>query len=143
MNPSTGVPYQLGFGWTASTGSADDNNEISNVVVSTLQPVPSLTAAISDSDTRGGRSWHGQLHGHGRGRHGEQRSDPISMTTTLPSGVTPGTAAGTGWSCATAGEVVTCTYAASVPAGTTLPPVTLPATVAKAPPPRPVLSGPR
>ena len=132
VNPSTGVPYQLGFGWVGSTGSLDDNHEISNVVVSTLQPVPVLTAAISDSE-------NGRLQVPGTVNYtatggvatGSNESDPISMTTTLPSGVTPGTAAGTGWTCATAGQVVTCTYTASVAAGTTLPPVTLPATVAE------------
>ena len=132
VNPSTGVPYQLGFGWGAATGSNDDNHEISNVVANILQPAPVLTAAISDSD-------NGRLQVPGTVNYtvtggvatGSNESDPIKMTTTLPSGVTPGAATGTGWSCVTAGQVVTCTYTAPIAAGTTLPAVTLPATVAQ------------
>ena len=91
VNPSTGVPYQLGFGWVGSTGAVDDNHEISNVVVSTLQPVPVLTAAISDSE-------NGRLQVPGTVNYtvtggvatGSNESDPISMTTTLPSWGHPG-----------------------------------------------------
>ena len=132
VNPSTGVPYQLGFGWVGSTGVRRTTTRSRTSSVRTLQQVPVLTAAISDSD-------NGQLQVPGSVDYtvtggvatGSNESDPITMTTTLPSGVTPGTATGTGWSCATAGQVVTCTYTASVAAGTTLPPVTLPATVAQ------------
>ncbi len=134
INPATGIPYQLGFGWVGSTGSVTDYHEVSNVVVSTLQPVPVLTAAISDDHS-------GQLHVPGTVNYtvtggvsptGGDEADPITMSTTLPSGVTPGTATGTGWTCGAAGQVVTCTTPPPVTAGTTLPPVTLPATVTAA-----------
>jgi hypothetical protein len=144
INPTTGIPYQLGFGWVGSTGGVTDYHEVSNVSVSTLQQVPVLSAAITDSD-------NGQLQAGGSVDYtlqagvtsaGGNESDPITMTATLPSAVTPGSATGDGWTCSPAqqippgqtvtGETVSCTYTGQYPVtpGTTLPPVTLPATVA-------------
>ena len=98
------------------------------------EQVPVLSAAITDSD-------NGQLPAGGSVGYtlqagvtatGGAEGDPIIMTATLPNGVTPGSAAGTGWVCTTAGQIVTCTYPDSpaIAAGTNLPPVSLPATVA-------------
>ncbi len=50
INSATGIPYQLGFGWVGSTGGDTDYHDVSHVSVSTLQQVPVLSAAISDSD---------------------------------------------------------------------------------------------
>jgi hypothetical protein len=57
---------------------------------------------------------------------------PITVTDTLPAGTLNGTASGTGWDCTgSTGTTVSCTYPASasapIPAGTTLPPITVPA----------------
>ena len=135
VNPATGIPYQLGFGWVGSTGAVTDYHQISNASVTSLQQVPVLSAAMTDSD-------NGQLPSGGTVAYtlqagvsasGGNENHTITMTATLPGGVTPGTAAATGgWACATAGQVVTCTYAGPFPvtAGTTLPPVSLPATIA-------------
>ena len=132
INPTTGIPYQLGFGWVGSTGASTDYHQVSNVTVTTLQPVPVLSAAITDND-------NGQLPGGGSVDYtlqagvtaaGGNENDPITMTATLPSGVMPGSAAAAvGWTCSTAGQIVTCTYAGPVAAGTPLPPVSLPATI--------------
>ena len=130
INPA-GIPYQLGFGWVGSTGGSTDYHEVSNVSVTSLQQVPVLSAAITDND-------NGQLSAGGSVDYtlqagvtatGGNESDPITMTATLPSGVTPGSATGTGWTCSTAGQIVTCTYAGPVAEGTTAPPVSLPASV--------------
>ncbi len=135
INPSTGIPYQLGFGWVGSTAAVkEDYHQISNVSVTTLKPVPVFTAGISDNDS-------GQLPAGGTVDYtlqagltsSDAENDSITMTATLPSGVTPGTAAATGgWGCTTTGQVVTCVYSGPypVPAGTTLPSVSLPASVA-------------
>ena len=131
VNPATGIPFQLGFGWVGSTGSLTNFHEISNGAITTLLPVPVLTTSISDSDS-------GQLPLGGTDTYtlssgvtaaGGNENDPVTLTATLPAGVTPGTASGTGWSCTTAGQTVTCTYAPPVAAGTTLPNVTFPASI--------------
>ena len=57
----------------------------------------------------------------------------MTLTDTFPSGITPGTAsAPSDWACVTAGQVVTCNYtpSAAIAAGTSLPNVTIPASVA-------------
>ena len=131
VNPATGIPFQLGFGWVGSTGSLTNFHEVSNGAITTLLPVPVLTTGISDSD-------NGQLPLGGTDTYtlssgvtaaGGNENDPITLTATLPAGVTPGTASGTGWSCTTAGQTVTCTYTPPVAARTTLPNVTFPATI--------------
>jgi len=132
INPATGIPYQIGFGWVASTGEATDNHEVSDVTATSLDPVPVLTAAISDDQshtfTRGGSVNYTLSGGVAAG---VDEADPVTMSTTLPTGLTPGTATGTGWTCTTTGQDVSCTYqSGTITAGTTLPPVTLPAAVA-------------
>lgn len=48
-------------------------------------------------------------------------SGPITVTDTLPAGLTPGGGAGTGWTCQTAGQTITCTTQGSLaPAGTSV-----------------------
>lgn len=136
VNPATGIPYQLGFGWVGSTGSDTDIHEISNGAITTVLPVPVLTTGISDSDA-------GQLPLGGTDTYtlnagvastGGNENDQITMTATLPTGVTPGTATGIGWSCTTAGQTVTCTYEPPVTAGTSLPNVTFPASISTSAP---------
>ncbi len=56
----------------------------------------------------------------------------LTVTDTLPAGMTPGTATSpSDWTCATAGQTVTCTYtpASAISAGTTLPDITIPVTL--------------
>ena len=133
ISPSTGIPYQLGFGWVGSTGGSTDYHQISDASVTTLQQVPVLSAAISDSDSgqlpTGGSVGY-TLHA-GVTAGGGNENDTVTMTATLASGVTPGSATGTGWTCpAPVGQTVSCTYPGPIPAGTNLPPVSLPGSVA-------------
>ncbi len=52
INPATGIPFQLTFRWTASTGSANEIHEIDNVVAqSLLGPVPALTLTTADNES--------------------------------------------------------------------------------------------
>ncbi|MFC7654080.1 DUF6701 domain-containing protein [Pseudoduganella danionis] len=57
---------------------------------------------------------------------------PIKVVDVLPASLIFVSASGTGWACSNAGQTVTCLYAASVPAGTSLPPITLRVTAAAA-----------
>jgi uncharacterized repeat protein (TIGR01451 family) len=50
---------------------------------------------------------------------------PVVVTDTLPAGLSLVSASGSGWSCSSAGKVVTCSRAGSLAAGASLPPLTL------------------
>ena len=64
---------------------------------------------------------------------GSQRTDfPITVTDTLPAGLTYVSAVGTGWSCGATGQTVTCTHQGPLNAGASLPAITLTATVGNA-----------
>lgn len=52
-------------------------------------------------------------------------SGAITVTDTLPAGIVPTAAAGTGWTCAIAAQTVTCTFANSVAAGASAAPITI------------------
>ena len=53
-------------------------------------------------------------------------SGTVTITTTLPAGITPTGASGTGWSCAIAAQVVSCTSAGVISAnGGSAPPITI------------------
>ena len=54
---------------------------------------------------------------------------PIVVTDTLPLGLVPDTAGGTGWSCTVAGQVITCETAGPLADGATLPEIVATATV--------------
>jgi hypothetical protein len=49
---------------------------------------------------------------------------PITVATTFPTGLTPSSGVGTGWSCLVSGQVMTCTYTGSLAANASLPDIT-------------------
>jgi uncharacterized repeat protein (TIGR01451 family) len=61
---------------------------------------------------------------------GVASSGTVTVTDTLPAGLTPGTATGTGWTCNTAGQTVTCTRATALAGGASYPAISIPVTVA-------------
>ena len=61
---------------------------------------------------------------------GVASSGTVTVTDTLPAGLTPGTATGTGWTCNTAGQTVTCTRANALAGGASYPAISIPVTVA-------------
>jgi MSHA biogenesis protein MshQ len=52
-------------------------------------------------------------------------SGPVNVTDTLPAGLTLVSASGTGWTCSTSGQAVTCTNPLGLAAGSALPVITL------------------
>ncbi|MGH8177563.1 MAG: hypothetical protein ACREV5_15000 [Steroidobacter sp.] len=61
-----------------------------------------------------------------RSESGSQQTDfPITVTDTLPAGLTYVSASGSGWSCGASGQVVTCTHGGPLNAGASLPAITL------------------
>jgi LPXTG-motif cell wall-anchored protein len=136
IDPSTGYPYKLTYGWVAGTGSASDIHEVNYLEAQTAAgPVPVLSATTGGDKT---------VSHAGAGTYtitptvianGGTESQLIRTTTTFPVGVTPKLAdePGAGWSCTIAGQIETCDYAvdesAPVQPDTTLPAVSLPYTV--------------
>ncbi|MBV9924654.1 MAG: DUF11 domain-containing protein [Acidobacteria bacterium] len=61
---------------------------------------------------------------------GVASSGTVTVTDTLPAGLTPGAATGTGWTCNTAGQTVTCTRADALNGGASYPNISVPVAVA-------------
>ncbi|WP_214109611.1 DUF7927 domain-containing protein [Acrocarpospora catenulata] len=126
---SAGVPRQLAFGWVGSTGSLTDFHEIDSVKVVSFNPVPVLdvaqTSYVGSSPQPGAPVTYTVTAGVDSS--GANESSAISITETVPSGVVPLGAYGTGWTCqAPSGQQITCTNNnAPYTAGTTLQPVTV------------------
>ncbi|HTU67941.1 MAG TPA: hypothetical protein VMF52_18475 [Steroidobacteraceae bacterium] len=62
----------------------------------------------------------------------EREENIVTVTDTLPPGLTYNSATGTGWVCAAVGQVVTCTHAPTINAGASLPPISLVVNVTEA-----------
>jgi large repetitive protein len=111
---ANGFPKQLAFGWVASTGSITDYHEIDNVVVSSLNPVPQL--AVSQTSYAAATLTPGSpvTYTVAASSSGATENFPVTVTETLPTGVVPVGAWGTGWVCgAPVGQQISCTDSTS------------------------------
>jgi uncharacterized repeat protein (TIGR01451 family) len=61
-----------------------------------------------------------------------QDDGPITVTDTMPAGMSQPSGSGSGWSCSTSGQKVTCTNTGPLAAGASLPPITFTANVSTA-----------
>ena len=135
INPATGIPYQLTFGWTASTGGSNEYHEVNQLVATTLVgAVPDLS--ITTSDNESGQMLAGNhanfILAPGVAASGGTEANLLTVTDTLPAGMTPGTATSSSdWACTTVSQTVTCTYTpgSAIAAGTSLPNITIPVTL--------------
>ena len=136
VNPATGVPYQVSFGWVASTGGSNEIHEVANLVATTLSgQLPVLALGMTDNEN--GKFLAGNhadlTLSPAVSSAGGPEIDPLTVSDTFPAGITPGTATSSSlWTCATSGQKVTCTYAPSSPiaAGTSLPTIDVPVSIA-------------
>jgi hypothetical protein len=132
INAATGVPYQLTFGVAASTGGSNEYHEVNDLTASSLLgSVPGL--ALIKSDNEGGRMLAGNqanfVLSPAVSASGGSEANTLTITDTLPAGMTPGSAtASSDWACTTAGQTVSCTYTplSPIPAATTLPDISVP-----------------
>ena len=125
---AAGVPKQLAFGFFGSTGSVTDFHEISDVRVLTFNPVPQLsvsTVAHSAATPVAGAPVTYVVSSSVQS--GADVTSPITVTQTVPAGVTPVGGSGPGWVCQPpSGQVVTCATSASrTTNGTALPSITV------------------
>ena len=130
---SSGIPYQMTFGWVASTGSVTDTHEIDNVVVDTGTSSPTPTLGLSASDNEGGEFGQGTSVGYTftPSVSSADESGTITFTDPFPTGLTPTSTAGTdaSWTCGIVTSTVTCTHAGAA-SGTTMPDIDIAASVA-------------
>jgi len=107
---ASGIPKQLEFGWVASTGASVDYHEIDNVMVSSLNPVPQL--AVSQTSYAAATLTPGSpiTYSVAASSSGAAENFPVTVTETLPAGVVPVGASGSGWVCgAPSGQQISCT----------------------------------
>ncbi|MCW2568857.1 MAG: hypothetical protein JWN54_2954, partial [Mycobacterium sp.] len=135
FDPATGLPYQLTFGWAASTGGSNEIHEINRLQATTLNgQLPSYTLAMTDNETgnflAGNRAVVSITPSLIPTEGSESR--PATVTTTFPTGITPGAVTSDDYTCTISGQVASCTHTpgAPVPAGSSLPALDLPVTVA-------------
>ena len=126
---SGGIPQQLAFGWVASTGGSTNFHEIDAANVVSFTPVPQLavtqTAYSAASPALGAPVTY--TVNPSVSASGASESSAVSVSETMPAGVKPVGAYGSGWTCAPpSGQVITCTDSATpFAAGTSLPPLTV------------------
>lgn len=137
VNPSTGYPYQVTFGWTASTGSDNEYHEINTLDSETLNgPLPTLELSDTDSNS-------GVLTQSGTGTFtltpsvaSANETYAPTVTDTFPAGVVPDLSStsfgGTSWDCsASSGQTVSCTWTGgTVDDGSSYNAITVPVNVA-------------
>jgi uncharacterized repeat protein (TIGR01451 family) len=111
---------------TATVGTS--TSEFSGNVTVQLTP----TDLIIDK-SHSGNFTQGQNHSYTitvSNSGGASSSGAVTVTDTLPAGLTPGNATGTGWTCGTAGQTVTCTRPDALAGSASYPAIDVPVSVA-------------
>jgi large repetitive protein len=117
---ANGIPKQLAFGWLGSTGSVTDTHEIDNAVVTSLNPVPTL-AVSQTSYAATTTSGSPVSYVVSASSAGVSELFPVTVTETVPAGLLPVSATGTGWVCgAPSGQQISCTNSTSPFTGGTI-----------------------
>ncbi|GIG87380.1 fibronectin type III domain-containing protein [Plantactinospora endophytica] len=108
---ANGFPRQLAFGWVGSTGSVTDFHEIDEAKAVSFNQVPDLNVSqVSYTGTTLSPGAPVNYVVTAGVDAGATDPGPISVTQTLPAGVVPKGAFGTGWVCAApVGQSITCT----------------------------------
>ena len=125
-------PPTFKFGFAASTGGANDVHEIQNVNINTVNVLPKLTLTSTPSGTPvpGGNLTY-TLQGQTSSAAGTE-AQPITITDTLPAGVTVSSLpSGPGWNCSATvvgSSSVSCAYTPTtpLPPGSPLPALSVP-----------------
>ena len=134
-DPITGLPYQLTFGWAASTGGNDEIHEISTLTSSTLNgQLPDFNLAVTDDQAATLLAGSAATISVSPSLEASQGPEtrPATVTTTLPDGLTPSNPASSDYTCSTSDQVVRCTYTPSsaIAPGQSLPTLKIPVRVA-------------
>ena len=107
INGAGSLPTSLKFGFSASTGGSNDIHEISDLSVDTLSPNISATATQTGTFTQGQMGQYTLAVKNDAGA--EPTTGNVTVSDTLPAGIAPTSASGTGWNCSISGQTVSCT----------------------------------
>ncbi len=127
INGAGSFPDTFKLGFAASTGGAYQTHEIRSLNITTLPPDISTDVTGPSALTRGQQAVFTATVANSAAAG--STTDPITVTSTLPAGIVPSAASGTGWNCNIAGQLVTCTRASGVDNNETLPAITITADV--------------
>jgi hypothetical protein len=128
INGEGSLPESFKFGFAASTGGSYNTHEIQGLSVATLNPNVSINASNGGGFKQGGT---GQVLLTASNDAGAEASTgTITVTNTLPAGLTPTAASGTGWSCDISGQTVTCTRSDVLSPGASAPVITVDVSIA-------------
>jgi Bacterial Ig-like domain (group 3)/Bacterial lectin len=129
IDPSTGYPYKLTFGWTGGTGGEGDNHEVTNFTATTLLGAsPVLTQTTTGAGTVApGAASTVDIQASVSTTGGNEAS-PVVATVVFPPGFTPDDASDASWSCVITGQTERCAYApaSAIAPGTPLPALSMP-----------------
>lgn len=107
INGEGSLPTNFKFGFAASTGGSTNTHAIRGLSVETNPPSVDVNVSHSGNFTQGDT---GQFTLAASNDSAAEATDGlISIEQTLPAGLTPTSAAGTGWSCNINDQIVTCT----------------------------------
>lgn len=107
INGAGSLPASFKFGFSAGTGGSNNIHEIQGLDVDPLRPDLS-THTTFDSDFKQGET--SAMHiTVSNGAAAEATTGLITVSETVPAGLTPLSASGSGWTCNLAGQQVTCT----------------------------------
>jgi trimeric autotransporter adhesin len=98
---------------------------MAQIVSATSDPAVDLTVTKTHSGTfvAGGTGTYTITVSNAAGM--EREDNTVTVTDTLPAGLTYNSFSGTGWSCSNAAQVVTCTHGPTLDAGQSFPPLSL------------------
>jgi outer membrane protein OmpA-like peptidoglycan-associated protein len=136
---SNGIPQALAFGWAASTGGSNEFHDINNLQATSLITGPTLS--LTNTDSGGGVLYTNTndtvtLTPGVSASSTVNETDTVTVTDTFPAGLTPTSASGTGWTCALAGQNVSCTLPpGNVAPGTSFAAITVDVTASATPGP--------
>jgi len=119
-------------GTTTYSAGADLVLLMAQIVSATSDPAVNLGVTLSHTGTfvSGGTGTYTIIVSNAAGM--EREDNTVTVTDTLPAGLTYNSSSGTGWTCSAVGQVVTCTHPPTLNAGASLPPLSLVVNVAQA-----------
>ena len=108
VNPATGIPYQLTFGWVGSTGSVTDVHDVSDSITDSTNGTPPTLSTTLTNNAAGTPAYGSTMDytvGVSNAAGATADPGPITVSDTLPAGTTPQAGAGgTGCSCTRSGR---------------------------------------
>ena len=124
-------PPTFKFGFSASTGGSTNIHEIRTLVVDSINPLPRLRLTKSNGGpyVTGGNGTFTLTASTETGTGVGPVGSPVTVTDTLPAGTIRALPTGVGWDCGATvvgSAALTCRRPGGIPAGTTLPSISVP-----------------